>query len=176
MEENFEQAHDARLMDFEAGIADGPDSDRVGKALEEGKVDMDLEPLRLEGGETVGDGLEGGADSVEMIEPLAQTKVIEVVGDQLVAQKGRELLVLLQEGALEVGAEDVMAVLDPVDDRGQLAAHAAIEPRAEDGGDFVSAEPPQAELATALEQLMDREVALEDEVVAILDLRDGVEA
>jgi len=40
MEENLEQAHDARLMDFEAGIADGADSDRVGKALEEGKVDM----------------------------------------------------------------------------------------------------------------------------------------
>ena len=38
MEENLEQAHDARLMDFEAGIADGTDSDRVGKALEEGKV------------------------------------------------------------------------------------------------------------------------------------------
>src|SRR5271166_1156894 len=37
MEENLEQAHDARLMDFEAGIADGADSDRVGKALEEGK-------------------------------------------------------------------------------------------------------------------------------------------
>jgi len=32
MEENLEQAHDARLMDFEAGIADGADSDRVGKA------------------------------------------------------------------------------------------------------------------------------------------------
>ena len=32
----------------------------------------------------------------------------------------RELLVLLQEGALEVGAEGMMAVLDLVDDRGQL--------------------------------------------------------
>ncbi|MGO8914815.1 MAG: hypothetical protein ACLQJR_02775 [Stellaceae bacterium] len=41
MEENLEQAHDARLMDFEAGIADGADSDRVSKALEEGKVDDD---------------------------------------------------------------------------------------------------------------------------------------
>ena len=29
MEENLEQAHDARLMDFEAGIADGADSDRL---------------------------------------------------------------------------------------------------------------------------------------------------
>jgi len=54
--------------------------------------------------------------------------------------------------------------------------HPAIEPRAEDRSDLVGAEPPQAELAAALEQLVDGEVALEDEVAAILDLRDGVEA
>ena len=93
---------------------------------------MDVEPFGLITGEAVGNRLEGGAHGIEMIEPLAQTKVIEVVGDQLVAQEGRELLVLLEEGALEVGAEDVMAVLDLVDDRGQLAAHAAVEPHAED--------------------------------------------
>ena len=69
-----------------------------------------------------------------------------------------------------------MTVLDLVDDRGQLAMHPAIEPRAEDRSDLVGAEPPQAKLAAALEQLMDGEVALEDEVAAILDLRDGVEA
>jgi len=69
-----------------------------------------------------------------------------------------------------------MAVLDLVDDRGQLAAHAAIEPRAEDRGDLVGAEPPQADLAAALEQLVDGKVALEDEVAAVLDLGDGVEA
>ena len=72
MEENLEQAHDARLMDFEAGIADGADSDRVGKALEEGKVDMAVEPFGLEAGQAVGDRLEGGAYGVEMVEPLPQ--------------------------------------------------------------------------------------------------------
>ena len=121
MEENLEQAHDARLMDFEAGITDGADGDRARKALEERKVDVAVEPFGLEAGEAVGDRLEGGAHGVEMIESLPQAEVIEVIGDQLVAQEGRELLVLLQEGALEVGAEDVMAVLDTVDDGGQLA-------------------------------------------------------
>ena len=58
-------------------------------------------------------------------------------------------------------------------DRNLAAAHAQ---RAEDRSDLVGAEPPQAELAAALEQLMDREVALEDEVAATLDLRDGGEA
>ena len=72
----------------------------------------------------------------------------------------------------------MMAVLDLVDDRGQLAAHAtiAIDPSAKDRRDLVGAKPPQAEFAAALEQLVDGKVALEDEVAAILDLRDGVEA
>ena len=79
VEENLEQAHDARLMDFEAGIADGADSDRVGQTLEEGKVDMAVEPFRLEAGEAVGDRLEGCAYGVEMVEPLPQAEVVEVV-------------------------------------------------------------------------------------------------
>ncbi len=111
-----------------------------------------------------------------MVEPLAQAEVGEIVGDQFVAQKGPELLILFEEAALEVGAEDMMAVLDLVDDRGQLAMHPATDPLAEDRGDLVSAEPPQAEFAAALEQLVDGKVALEDEVAAVLDLGDGVEA
>ena len=83
--------------------------------------------------------------------PFAQSEVGEIVGDQFVAQKGQELLILFEEAALEVGAEDMMAVLDLVDDRRQLAAHAAIEPGAEDRSDLGGAGPPQAELAAALE-------------------------
>ena len=51
----------------------------------------------------------------------------------------------------------------------------ATDPLAEDRGDLVGAEPPQAEFAAALEQLVDGKVTLEDEVAAVLDLGDGVE-
>ena len=176
VQENLEQADDARLVDLEAGIADGTDGDRAGEALQEREVDVDVEPLCLVAGEAVGDRLEGGAHGVEMIEALAQAEVGEVVGDQLVAEEGQELLVLLQEGVLEVGAEDMMAVLDAINDGGQLAVHPATDAPAEDRRDLVGSEPPQAEFAAALEQLVDRKVPLEDEVAAILDLRDGVEA
>ncbi len=91
-------------------------------------------------------------------------------------RQGQELLILFEEAALEVGAEDVMAVLDLVDDGGQLAMQPATDPFAEDRADLVGAEPPQADLAAALEQLVDGKVAPEDEVAAILDLRDGVES
>src|SRR5208337_2664691 len=49
-----------------------------------------------------------------------RTKLLCVPHQQFVAQKGPELLILFEEAALEVGAEDMMAVLDLVDDGGQL--------------------------------------------------------
>jgi len=79
MQENLEQAHDARVMDFEAGIADGPDGDRAGEALQERKVDMAVEPFGLVTGEAIGDVAEGGAYGVEMVEPLPKAEVIEIV-------------------------------------------------------------------------------------------------
>ena len=69
-----------------------------------------------------------------------------------------------------------MTMLDAIDDGGELALHLAVHAGAEDLGDLVGRQPPQAEFAAAFEQLVDWEVALEDEVAAILDLRDGVEA
>ena len=69
----------------------------------------------------------------------------------------------------------MMAVLDAINHGGKLSA----VPAAETGADIAAILrlwPPQAEFAAALEQLVDRKVALEDEVAAVLDLRDGIEA
>src|SRR6266404_269321 len=136
MQEDFKEADDARVVDLDAGIADRADGDRQGEALQQREVDVDVEPLRLEAGKAGGDGLEALADGVEMVQSLFEAEVGEIVGDQLVAQEGGKLFVLLQEGVLEVGAEDMMAVLDAVDDGGQLAAHPAVQTRAEDLGDL----------------------------------------
>ena len=88
VEEDLEQADDARLVDLEAGITHRADRDRAREALQQREIDMHVEPLGLEAGEAVGDRLEGGAHGVEMIiEPLPQTEVSEVVRDQFVAQK-----------------------------------------------------------------------------------------
>ena len=137
---------------------------------------MDVEPLCLVAGETAGDGLKRLADLIEMVQAFPQTEVGEVVGAQFVAQERRELFILLEEGVLEVGAKDMMAMLDLIDDGGELAAHPAVQAGAEDRGNLVGGEPPQAEFAAALEQFVDGKVALENEVAAILDLGDGIEA
>src|SRR5712672_4616399 len=142
MQEDFKEADDARVVDLDAGIADRADGDRQGEALQQRKVDMDIEPLRLEAGKAGGDGLEPLADGIEMVQSLLEAEVGEVVGDQLVAQEGGELFVLFEEGVLEVGAEDVMAVLNAIDDGGQLAADPAVQAGAEDLSDFVCSQAP----------------------------------
>src|SRR5437764_7845868 len=70
----------------------------------------------------------------------------------------------------------MMAMLDLIDDGRELAAHPAVKAPAEDRGNLVCGQPPQAEFAAALEQFMDRKVSLENEVAAVLDLGDGIEA
>ena len=87
-----------------------------------------------------------------------------------------ENFVLLQEGVLEVGAEDMMTVLDAIDDGGEFALHPTAHTHAEDLADLVRRQPPQAELTAAFKQLVDREVTLENEVAAVLDLGDCVKA
>src|SRR4249919_991290 len=176
VQQDFHQPDDAGLMDLDAGIAHRADGDRQGDTLQERKVHVNVEPLGLEGGETTGDGLEFLPDRFEIVQALPEPEVLEVVGAELVAQEGRELLILLQKGVLEVGAIDMMAMLDLVDDGGEFAGHLAVESLPEDLGDLVGCQPPQPQLTASLEELVDGEVAFEDEVAAVFDLRDRIEA
>jgi hypothetical protein len=58
------------------------------------------------------------ADCIEMVQPFLETEVGKVVGAEFVAQERRELLILLEEGTLEIGAE--VAMLDLIDNGGEL--------------------------------------------------------
>lgn len=136
---------------------------------------MDVQALRLEAGKAVRDGLEFLAHRNQVIQPLLEAEVAQVVGAEFVSQKAGELLILFEEGILPVGAKDMMAVLDLVDHGGQLPAQALAQADAKDLADAVGRQPPAADLAASLEDLVDGEVALENEVPAIFDLGDGVE-
>src|SRR5881296_1915384 len=98
-----------------------------------------------------------------MLQTFLEPEVGEVVGAELVAQEGGELLVLLEEAIFPVGAEDVMPMLDLLQGSVEPASQSAGESGAEDFRDLVGGEEPQPQLTTALEQAMDGEVALENE-------------
>ena len=55
VQEDFEQADDARIMKLDAGIADCADGDGEGEPLQQREVNMDIELLRLEAGEAISD-------------------------------------------------------------------------------------------------------------------------
>src|SRR5438552_1659632 len=108
-----------------------------------------------------------------MLQTFLEPEVAEVVGAELVAQEGGELLVLFEESIFPVGAEDMMAVLDLLQCGVELAWQAAGEAGAEDFRDLLSRKAPQPQLARALEEAMDGEEAFEDELSAVLALGDG---
>jgi hypothetical protein len=104
---------------------------------------MHVEPLGLEACEPADDSLELATDLVEIVQALFETEVIEIIGAKFVAQEYREFLILPENRALEVGAEDMMAMLDLVDHSGKLASVLAMQARAEDLSDLVRGQPPQ---------------------------------
>jgi hypothetical protein len=68
----------------------------------------------------------------------------------------------------------MMAMVTTLQHAAQLAADAPVQAPAEDLRDAVGAQAQQAQIAGALEQLVDGEVAPEDQVAAVLDLLDGL--
>src|ERR1043166_9560647 len=136
---------------------------------------MDAEALRLEAGEPVGDDQKSFPHSIQMIQPLFQAEVAQIVGAEFVAEVAGEFLILFEKGILPVGAEDVVAMLDLIDNRSEFPAQAFVEADAEDLADSVRRQPPQADLAAPLKDFVNGEVAFEDEIPAILDLSNSVE-
>jgi len=132
VQQNLQKPDDPGIMDFDAGITSGTNVDGQSDPLQQGKVHMHVEALRLEAGEAVRDASEPGADGIEMMESFLQAEVAQVVGTEFVAQEAGELLVLLQKGMLPVRPENVMPVLDLIDHRRQFPAQSLIQPHAED--------------------------------------------
>src|SRR5215469_809206 len=164
------------VLDFDAGMPHPADGDRQSQPLEQREVHMNIEALRLEPGKAVGDDLESLSHRIQMIQPLLQTEVTQIVGAEFVAQVAGELLILFEKGVLPVGTENVMTMLDLVDDGGEFTAQALMQAGTEDLADPVGRQPPETDLAAALEDLVNGEVAFEDEVAAVLNLSDGVES
>src|SRR6202165_898204 len=70
----------------------------------------------------------------------------------------------------------MMTMFHLIDDGAQFTAQSLMESYTKELRDPVGSQSPKADLAAAFENLMDREVALEDEVAAVLYLPDGVKA
>ena len=176
MEQNFHQPNHAGVVDLDPWNFAFACYHRQGQALEQSEVDMHVEGLSLESGETVSDLTEDLTHRGEVIERFLQMKVSEVVAAHFASEESKKLLVLFDKGVLEVGSQDVMTMLDSLQGSVQLALELFADALTEELRDFVSRQKQKPQLAGALEEVSNGEVALKDEVTAVLDLADGVKA
>jgi len=174
MQQHLHQAQHAGIVEFDAWGFMLAGGNGQGQALEEGEIDVDVERLGLEGREAVGDGAEDSTHLVEMVEALGEPEIPEIVAERLQPQEGGKLLVHSHDRVLGIGAQHMMAMFGSLQHVAQLAADAFVQAPAEDLRDAVGAQAQQTQIAGALEQPVDGEVAPEDQVAAVLDLLDGV--
>src|SRR5258708_21178818 len=143
VQQNFHQANNPRFMDLDSGITDGANGHRQCQSLQEREIHADVEPLGLAIGKTISNDLESLPHDIQMIETLLQSEVAQIVGNQFVAQEPGELFILLEEGVLPIGSEDMMPVFDLLDDRRQFATQSLVEPDAEDLADSMGRQTPE---------------------------------
>ena len=80
VQEDLEEADDARIVQLDAGIADCADGDGEGETLQQREVEpWTLSHCRLLAGEAICDGLEPLAHGMEMIQSLPEMEIGEVV-------------------------------------------------------------------------------------------------
>ena len=128
---------------------------------------MNVEALGTEAREAIRNGLEPFADGPEMIEvAFFRPKSRRLLEQSSLHQVAGEFFVLFEKGVFPVGAEDVMAVLDLVDDGGEFPVQSLVEADTEDLADAVGGQTPQDDFAASLEDLVNGEVAFENEIPA----------
>src|SRR5262249_50748261 len=176
MEQNFHRSAHRGLMNLDPWVFAFARHDGRGQALEESEVDMHVEGLSLESSETIGDLTEHLAHRRQVIERFLQMKVREVVAAHFASEESEKLLVLLNKGVLEIGSQDMMTMLDPLQGRVYFALKLLQNALTKELRDFVRGKKKKPQLAGAFKEFSDGKVAFKDEVAAVLVLADRVEA
>ena len=168
--QDFHQANHAGVMDLNAGDASRALLNRLRQTFQKREVGVHVEPFGLKAGKAIGNDLKALAHGFEILQSFFQTQIFQVIGAEFIAQESGEFFILFDERVFEVGAKDVMAVIDAFQGAVKLAAHPLGHALAEDLGDFTGGHAPEAHVAGAFEDFADWEVTLEDEVSAIFGL------
>jgi hypothetical protein len=174
MEKDFHEAHHAGILDLDAGYAGLAGDNRESASLEQGKIGVDVEHGYLKAGEAVIHRMEGLFDLRQMVQRLFEVEVRKVVAARFYTKEGPELLILFDKSMLAICPEYVMALLDAIEGRMELAVEASRKAVPEELGDCIGGNRGEGEFAGALEQAVDGEVTVEDNIAAPLDLGDEV--
>lgn len=174
MEQDFHQVHHAGVLDLDAGYTGSTGGNRQGQALEQRKIEMDVEGRCLKAGKTVIHRMEGLFHLRQMLQRLLKVEVRQVVAAGFNPKEGPELLVLFDKRMLPIGPEHVMALLDAIEGGMELTGKETGNAGPEKLGDGIGTHRGESTFAGAPEQAVDGEVTVEDQIARPLDLRDEV--
>ena len=111
-----------------------------------------------------------------MLDSFFKEEVFEVIATEFDSQEGLEFFILFDKGMFEVGAQDMMAMVDPFERGLELSLKMPGDSLAEELRDLLSGQFNQTEFAGAFEESMNREGLTKDKVEAIFDLAESIVA
>jgi len=112
----------------------------------------------------------------EILQPFVQAEVFQAIDANLDPEERAELFVHPSHQALAVDAKHVVAVVEFLQHRVQLAAEPLVFSHAKDLGNDIRRQAEDPQFARALEDLVNREVPAEDEISTQFDLIQRVRA
>ena len=112
MQQHFHQPHHPRVVNLDAGDFGLACRDRQSYPLEQRKVDVNVQGLCLETGQSIRDGYEFAAQGFQVLQPLVQAQALHPVYADFHAQKSAELPVHAAHQVLAVDAHHVMAMVE----------------------------------------------------------------
>ena len=174
MEQGFHQAHHAGILDLDAGYAGSTRGHRQGQALEQRKIEMDVEGGCLKAGKPVIHRMEGLLHLRQLIQSLFEVKVSKVVAAGFNPEERPELLVLFDKRMVAIGSEYVMALLDAIKGSMELPVKASGHAVPKELRDGVGGNRGESKFTGALEQAVDHEMPVKDNIARPLDLGDEV--
>jgi hypothetical protein len=111
-----------------------------------------------------------------MLDSLFEEEVLEVIATEFDSQKGLEFFILFDKGMFEVGAQDMVAMVDPFESGMELSLELSGNTLAEDLGNLLGGQFHEAEFTGAFEEFVDGKGLTKDKVEAIFHLAEGIEA
>lgn len=175
MNEHFHEADQAGIVDFNSWDFGMAGDDGESQTLEQREIDVDLKGFRLKGGEAVDNGQEFGAYGCQMLDSLFEEEVLQVIATDLDSQEGLKFFILFDKGMFEVGAQDMVAMVDPFEGGMELSLKMPGGALAEDLRDLFRGQFKETEFAGAFEEFVDGKGFAKDKIQTILHLAEGIE-
>lgn len=102
VEKDLHQSQDSRVVNLDARDARPACRDRVGEALEQGKIDVDVQAIGMGGGQAVSHVDEPATQGGQLVEAFGQPEITEAIHTHFDPEKGSELLVDAADQAFAV--------------------------------------------------------------------------